>query len=228
LKALILAAGKGERMRPLTERTPKPLLKVGGKPLIVHTIERLRASGITDFLVNLAYLGEQISDYLGDGAGLGVSIEYSYEPYPLEVGGAIARALGYLGDEPFIMANADVWSDYNFQTLIEKPLRPQELARLLMVQNPDFHQKGDFVLTESGRLNRAGEGSPDTCTYSGMALMNPALIAEYPLQREKFALLEVLHHAIDRGALGGEFYSGEWQDIGTPERLSRLNEQLSD
>jgi len=214
-------------MRPLTEHTPKPLLKAGGKALIVHTIERLRASGISDFLVNLAYLGEQISDYLGDGAGLGVSIDYSYEPYPLEVGGAIARALDYLGDEPFILANADVWSDYSFQTLIEKPLRPQELARLLMVQNPDFHQKGDFVLTESGQLIHAVEGSPGTCTYSGMALMSPALIAEYPLQREKFALLEVLHHAIDKDALAGEFYSGEWQDIGTPERLNKLNKQLS-
>jgi len=228
LKALILAAGKGERMRPLTEHTPKPLLKAGGKALIVHTIERLRASGITDVLVNLAYLGEQISAYLGDGASLGVSIDYSYEPYPLEVGGAIARALDYFSGEPFILANADVWSDYSFQTLIENPLRPQELARLLMVQNPDFHPKGDFVLTESGRLTRAGEGSSDTCTYSGMALISPALIAEYPLRREKFALLEVLHHAIDKDALAGEFYSGEWQDIGTPERLNELNEQLGD
>jgi len=226
LKALILAAGKGERMRPLTERTPKPLLKAGGKALIVHTIERLRAAGITDILVNLAYLGEQISDYLGDGTDLGVSINYSHEPYPLEVGGAIARALDHLGGEPFILVNADVWSDYSFQTLIEKPLRPQELARLLMVRNPDFHQKGDFVLTESGRLARAGEGSSDSCTYSGMALMSPDLIAKYPLQREKFALLEVLLHAIDKEALAGEFYSGEWQDIGTPERLSMLNEQL--
>jgi len=225
---MILAAGKGERMRPLTEHAPKPMLKAGGKPLIVHTIERLRASGITEFLVNLAYLGEQISDYLGDGTGLGVSIAYSCEPYPLEVGGAIARALDFLGDEPFILANADVWSDYSFHSMIEKPLGPQQLARLLVVQNPGFHQGGDFVLTESGLLSRAEEGSSDTCTYSGMALISPALIAEYPLQREKFALLEVLLYAIDKGALAGEFYSGEWQDIGTPERLNKLNEQLSD
>ncbi len=222
---MILAAGEGRRMRPLTDNTPKPLLEVGGKSLIQHQIERLKAAGIEDMLINLAYLGEQIEAYLGDGSALGVNLTYSTEPYPLETGGAISKAMDYLGASSFILANADVWSDFDYSNLLSQPLvSSNSLARLVMVRNPGFHKTGDFALDRDGLLRLAGEGTDGGAyTYSGMALMSPALISEYPERREKFPLREVFDRAINRGQIEGVVHSGAWRDIGTPERLRELD-----
>ncbi len=222
---MILAAGLGKRMSPLTDHTPKPMLPVGGHPLIHYQIERLRAAGVNKLLINLAYLGEQIRAYVGSGERYGLEVEYSTEPFPLETGGAIARALDYLGREPFILANADVWSDFDYTQLISRGLRDGEAAHLVMVPNPNFHSGGDFAVADSGLLT-LGEDGGQSCTYSGMALMSPSLIADYPQKREKFALREVFDLAIAQQQLSAQVHLGEWRDIGSPERLHELDTAL--
>src|SRR5690554_1322861 len=170
---MILAAGLGKRMRPLTDQTPKPLLTVAGKPLLQYHLESLASAGVTNVIINLAYLGEQIRAFVGDGDRFGLAVTYSPEPEPLETGGAIAHALPLLGDAPFLLINADVWCDYPPTQLARAPLPPHCLGRLLLVPNPDFHPHGDFTLTETGLLGHSWPKIPDEqrLTFAGLSLL---------------------------------------------------------
>lgn len=225
---MIFAAGRGERMAELTRTKPKPLLEVAGKPLIDYTVRNLRDAGICDLVVNVAYLGEQIQEYLGDGSRFGVQIVYSEEAYPLETGGAISRALPLLGEQPFLIVNADVWTDYPFQHLLDYQFSSDELGHLVMIPNPPHVPTGDFYLNESCLLQSEGSNVAQTrFTYSGIALLHPALVAQYPERREKFPLGEVFRAAIKNGQLSGEVFRGQWRDIGTPERLKELQEDVA-
>lgn len=217
MRAMILAAGRGERMRPLTDRVPKPLLAVGGKPLIVHLIEGLRRGGIADIVINVAYLASLIEAELGDGAALGVRITYSREPDgPLETGGGIHRALPLLSD-PFLVVNGDIWTDYPFAQL---PRDIRGKAHLVLVDNRPHHPAGDFVLAGNRVVADAGV----RLTYSGIGVYRPALFA--PMQAGRFPLAPLLRAAMATGDVSGEHYCGGWEDVGTPERLRALDDAL--
>lgn len=220
IRAMILAAGRGERMRPLTDHTPKPLLPVAGKPLIQYQVEALARAGVRQLVINHAHLGGQIVDYLGDGGAWGVSISYSAEPAgALETGGGIFRALPLLGDGPFWVVNADVWTDYPF---IPPPLAADALAHLVMVDNPAHHARGDFVLSDSGWLQDA---DGERLTYSGIGVYRPELFAG--CTAEAFPLAPLLRGAMAEGRVSGEYFAGRWTDVGTPERLQELDAQLT-
>jgi len=221
---MILAAGLGQRMRPLTDHTPKPMLPVADKPLILYHIERLRTLGVKELVINIAHLGHKIRQYLGDGSQLGVSIYYSEEAEPLETAGAIHQALNQLGAEPFLLINGDVWSDYSLLPLRNEQLPVDVLGQLLLVPNPEYREAGDFSLRDGVVCQR--EANEAGYTFSGISLMRPQLIADYPHCRSRFALREVFDWAIAQGRLRGEVYSGRWWDVGTPERLAALDAQL--
>jgi MurNAc alpha-1-phosphate uridylyltransferase len=221
MKAMILAAGRGERMRPLTDHTPKPLLPAGGKPLIVWHIERLAAAGFSELAINHAHLGRQIEAALGDGARWGVSIAYSDEGVALETAGGIANALALLGAEPFMVVNGDVYCDYDFARLKALNLG-DDLAHLVLVPNPEHHGKGDFSL-EHGRVTDGGE---HRFTFSGIGLYRPELFADIP-PGTPAKLAPLLRAAMAQGKVGGELFTGRWLDIGTPERLAELDAELS-
>lgn len=219
---MILAAGRGNRMRPLTDDTPKPLLKVGGKPLIVWHLENLARAGFRDIVINHAHLGSQIEETLGDGSQWNVAIRYSAEGTALETAGGIAKALPLLGTEPFLVVNGDVFVDMDF-ALLGQSLTTGKLAHLVMVDNPPQHPQGDFVF-EDGRLSL--EGAP-RLTFSGVAVYHPALFRDIvPGQVAKLAPL--LQKAITQGLASAEHYHGAWHDIGTPDRLYELDRQLTD
>jgi N-acetyl-alpha-D-muramate 1-phosphate uridylyltransferase len=223
MRAMILAAGRGERMRPLTDHTPKPLLAVGGKPLIVWHIERLAQAGFKQLVINHAYLGQQIEDTLGDGARWGVSIQYSPEKTALETAGGIAKAIHLLTDDgknyaPFLVVNGDVFTEVDFASA---RLQPNILAHLVMVDNPPQHPNGDFCL-QDGLLQAEGEAK---LTFSGIGIYAPSLFKEVEVgQPAKLAPL--LKHAMAQGLVTGEHYQGVWHDIGTPERLMELDALL--
>jgi MurNAc alpha-1-phosphate uridylyltransferase len=213
---MILAAGRGERMRPLTDTTPKPLLRIGGQTLIEHHIHALVRAGITELVINHAHLGEQIAHALGDGSAYGVAIQYSPEgEAALETGGGIFKALPLLGEAPFLVMNADIWTDFDYAGL---PQDIDALAHLVMVDNPPQHPGGDFSLSE-GRLSRQG---PAMLTYSGMGIYRPELFAD--CTPGAFPLAPLLRAAMDEGRVTGEHFTGSWFDIGTPERLADVNE----
>ncbi len=207
-------------MRPLTDAVPKPLLKVGGKPLILYHIEALRRAGIIDLVINHAYLGEAIVNFLGDGGDFGVNIVYSAEASALETGGGIFKALRYLDGSPFIIVNGDIWTDYDFSQLKESPVKK---AHLIMVKNPEHHPGGDFVLQSDTRLLHCAE-SQDRLTYSGIALIDPGLFDS--CQIERFPLGPLLKSAMAQQWVTGEQYNGVWIDIGTPQRLVELGRRL--
>lgn len=218
MKAMILAAGRGERMRPLTDHTPKPLLQVGGKPLIAWHLERLAAAGFKEIVINHAHLGSQIEAALGDGSTWGVHIQYSPEKIALETAGGIANAMHLLGDAPFLVVNGDVFTDVDFSVL---KLTAPDLAHLVMVDNPPQHAAGDFAL-RNGRL--AADGS-ERLTFSGIGIYHPKLFAGItPGEAAKLAPL--LKAAMAQGLVGGSHHLGVWHDIGTPERLQALDSQL--
>ena len=230
MKAMILAAGRGERMRPLTDHTPKPLLKVGGKPLIVWHLERLAKAGFKEIVINHAHLGKQIEQALGNGAQWGLSIQYSPEKIALETAGGIANALHLLGSEPFLVVNGDIYTDFDFTVLTPSPLMGegggegeihQNLAHLVLVNNPPQHPNGDFAIQE-GMLKNTGT---QMLTFSGVGVYHPDLFAEVVIgQPAKLAPL--LRKAIDNSAATAEYYQGVWHDIGTPERLAELDKTL--
>lgn len=228
MKAMILAAGLGNRMRPLTDHTPKPLLCAGGKPLIEYHLENVRRAGIREVIINLAYLGEKIRAFLGDGQQFGVNITYSTEPEPLETGGAILHALDLLGADPFLLINGDVWCDLDLAPFSQHSLTETQLGHLLLVPNPDFHPHGDFALSSSGLLHDDPEKNhPQRFTFGGISLLKPELIAQYPDKRQKFPLVEALRRAIKNAQLTGQIHQGHWSDVGTPARLQTLENYLS-
>ena len=219
MKAMILAAGRGERMRPLTDHTPKPLLTVGGKPLIVWHLERLAKAGFKEVVINHAHLGEQIEEVLGDGSVWGLTIQYSPETIALETAGGIANTLPLLGEAPFLVVNGDVFTEIDFGAL---QLLSPNLAHLVMVDNPPQHPDGDFVL-DSGKV--ADQGN-QKFTFSGVGIYHPALFVDVE-QGQAAKLAPLLRLAMAKGLVTGEYYQGVWHDIGTPERLSFLDKQLS-
>lgn len=220
MKAMLLAAGRGERLRPITDQIPKALVEAGGKPLIGWHLERLARAGFREAVINVSHLGERIVERLGDGRGYGLRLSYSRERERLETAGGIANALPLLGAEPFLLVNADVYCECDFSQLMKVKLG-ERLAHLVLVPNPPHKEKGDFSL--SGGL--AGDGPGPRYTYSGVALMKPALVA--PVKPgDKAPLAPLLYDAARRGRLGGELYEGLWQDVGTIERLAELEAQL--
>lgn len=215
MKAMLLCAGRGERMRPLTDSVPKPLLSVAGKPLVEYHLERLAQAGVTEIVINHAWLGEQIESTLGDGSQWGVSISYSEEQTALETAGGIIKALPLLDDAPFIVVNGDVWCDYPFAKLIN--LQPEK-AHLVLVANPEHHRGGDFALSKDGLLTEQGA---EKFTFAGLSVMQPTLFDG--LEVGKQALAPLLRKAISEGQVSGELYCGDWVDVGTPQRLRELD-----
>lgn len=220
MKAMILAAGRGERMRPLTDHTPKPLLPVADKPLIVHTINQLVSAGYTDIVINHARFGQQIVDKLGVGKALGANIAYSSEgDEPLETAGGIINALPLLGNEPFLVVNGDIATDFPFVDLRNINV---DLAHIVLIDNPPHNPKGDFALENSGNVSEIG----DNClTFSGIGLYHPDLFKDIPPGKSKLAPL--IRKAMATNQVTGQYYQGFWMDIGTPERLKELDIRLS-
>ena len=217
---MILAAGRGERLRPLSDRLPKPLLPAGGKPLVAWLLERLARAGVHEVVMNVSHLGEQIEARLGNGAAFGLAIAYSREAQPLESAGGIAQARALLGEAPFLLANADVYSDFDLGTLRARALG-NNLAHLVLAPNPAHHPGGDFSLADG----RAGNAPAPRYTYTGMALIDPALVA--PVRAgAKAPLAPLLRAAADAGRLSGELHAGLWRDIGTAERLAEIDQLL--
>lgn len=219
MRAMILAAGKGERMRPLTLTTPKPLISVAGVPLIEYHLRALARAGFKEVVINHAWLGEKIEAHLGTGEQFGLNIQYSVESQPLETGGGIYQALKYLGDAPFILVNGDIWTDYDFSAL-RKPLTG--LAHLVLMDNPEHHVEGDFSLQqEQVTLPQAG----NSLTYSGIAVLHPQLFAD--CVGGAFRLAPLLRQAIAQGQVSGEHFAGHWIDVGTQERLAAAEALLA-
>nr|VFJ68379.1 MAG: MurNAc alpha-1-phosphate uridylyltransferase [Candidatus Kentron sp. FW] len=234
MKAMILAAGRGERMRPLTDTVPKPLLRAGDRPLIVHLIEQLVREGYTDLTINHAYLGACIENALGDGQKFGARIRYSREqPGAFDTGGGIRNALPLLGSDPFLVVNGDIRMDYPFSQLADKPRRG--LAHLVLVANPSHNTKGDFGLLlpehrgavrdtpvplDKPRVGLVSNHEGERLTFSGLGVYRPGLFLDW--KPGNFPLGQVLRRAAEKGQVTGERYAGEWQDIGTPERLRKL------
>lgn len=225
MKAIVLAAGKGERMQPLTLETPKPLLEAGGKSLIRHQVEKLAAAGFSDLVINLAWLGEQVEAALGDGRDFGVTITWSREGEPLETAGGIIHALSLLEagtpGQAFASVNSDIWTDYPFAALPDIDGRDLQ-AHLVLVDNPEHHPDGDFVL-EDGRVREGGDDE-QKLTFSGIAVYHPTLFAG--IAPGKHPLAPLLKKAMAEGRVSGEYYGGQWFDIGTPERLQALDRLL--
>jgi MurNAc alpha-1-phosphate uridylyltransferase len=219
---MLLAAGRGERLRPLTDTIPKALVEAGGKPLIGWHLERLAAAGFREAVINVSHLGERIVERIGDGARYGLRLRYSRERERLETAGGIANALGLLGMQPFLLVNADVYCECNFSTLRNVQLG-NRLAHLVLVPNPPHRAKGDFSL--SG--DTVGDEPGPRYTYAGVAVLKPALV-EPVKAGEKAPLAPLLYAAAARGLLGGELYEGLWQDVGTVERLAELEKYLSE
>lgn len=218
MKAMILAAGRGERMRPLTDYTPKPLLRLAGKRLIEYHIEGLVKAGYKEIVVNHAWLGKQIADALGDGSRYGANIQYSPEgKQALETGGGIFKALPLLGGETFLVVNGDIWTDYPFAKL---PRQIQGLAHLVLVDNPTHHPQGDFVL-QHGLVHN---GNGNRLTFSGLGIYRPQLLAG--CTPGVFSIVPLLREAMVQKAITGEHYRGCWRDIGTPQRLEEFDRGL--
>lgn len=226
MKAMLLAAGYGKRLAPLTLKKPKPMLEVAGKPLLQHHIERLAACGIRDLVINTSWLAEQIEDYFGDGFQFGVSINWSREPQPLETGGGIAKALDLLGHQPFLLVNGDVWTDFPLDSLSAQRVADNKSAWLLLVNNPEHNPKGDFALSDGLVTNTLSA----KYTFGGISVIRPQLLSDYiqtnPSQ-ESFPLRDVLLPAIEAGKVMGAVYHGKWCDVGTVERYQALNNSLA-
>jgi MurNAc alpha-1-phosphate uridylyltransferase len=220
MKAMILAAGRGERLRPLTDTLPKPLVRAGGKALLDWHLERLAAAGFREAVVNVSHLGEQIIAHAGDGGRWGISLAWSREAAPLETAGGIAQARALLGEAPFLLVNADIYCEFDFSPLKSLPLK-NNLAHVVLVPNPAHRAEGDFSLRDGAVGNT---GSP-RYTYAGIALVSPALV-DGVAPGTKAPLAPLLRAAADAGRLGGELYRGRWTDVGTPARHAELENML--
>jgi MurNAc alpha-1-phosphate uridylyltransferase len=219
MKAMILAAGRGERLRPLTDKTPKPLIKVAGKSLIEYHLQNLSAAGFKEIVINTAWLAEKIHQQLGDGANYGVTIQYSDEGEALETAGGIINALPLLGKKPFLVVNGDIWCDFDFSTLPE--LNNSTQAHLVLVNNPDHNKKGDFAL-QDGLIKNTGK---PMYTFSGIGIYSASFFAEQ--QPGPLPLAPIIRNKCENGLVSGQYYNGEWTDIGSIERLQELEKQLS-
>lgn len=220
MKAMILAAGRGERLRPLTDSIPKPLIEVGGQALLGRHLERLAQSGFTHAVINVSHLAGQITGRFGDGSAAGIRIDWSHEAAPLETAGGIAQARALLGPEPFLLVNADIWCDYAFSTLRGMDLG-RRLSHLVLVANPPQHPAGDFSL--AGGV--VGNAPSPRYTYAGIAVISPQLVAGIAAGR-KAPLAPLWRAAAERGEVSGELHEGHWSDVGTLERLSALKARL--
>lgn len=218
-KAMLLAAGRGKRLKPLTDTVPKPLLKIGSKSLIEQNIEKLKASGIEEVVINVSYRAKQIIEHVGDGKRYGLKITFSYEPKsPLGTGGGILQALRLLGDEPFILLSSDIWTEYPFEQL---SLSADRKAHLVMVENPHFHPKGDYALLSTGLLDPSTEPK---YTYGNIAVIAPSLFeGSVP---GVFPLADLFLQAMEKKKISGEVYHGKWFNVGTVEELKRLKQFL--
>jgi len=221
MKAMLLAAGRGERLRPLTDRTPKALVPVGGKPLIAWHLERLAASGCREAVINVSHLAQQIVDYVGDGKRFGMRVAYSREAEPLETAGGIAQALPLLGEPPFLLVNADIYCEVDFRALLRLALGSL-VAHLVLVPNPPHRAQGDFSL----RFGSVGNTGEPRYTYSGVAVMSPQLVKTVK-RGDKAPLAPLLRSGADERRISGEVFDGLWQDVGTAERLAELESQLA-
>lgn len=217
MKVMILAAGRGERLRPLTDTIPKPMIKVDGKPLLGHLMTSLVKQGFKEFIVNHAHLGEQITNFLGDGRQWGVNIQFSEEE-GLETGGGIHFALPLLGSEPFLVINGDIWTDFPFSQLAERPITKK--AHLVLVNNPSHHQEGDFLL--KNELVNETEGVK--LTFSGISVLTPDLFSR--CKPGKFPLAPILREAVSQNQVSGQSYQGKWADVGSIERLDALRKSV--
>ena len=220
MRAMILAAGRGERLRPLTDETPKPLIKVAGKSLIEYHLENLADAGFKEIIINTAWLAEKIHQQLGDGSSYGVSIQYSDEGTALETAGGIINALPLFGNEPFLVVNGDTWCDFDFKKLPE--LKPGIQAHLILVDNPEHNGKGDFCL-QHGLIKNSGECM---LTYSGIGIYSAAFFAEQ--QAGALPLAPILRKKCDEDLVSGQYHEGLWTDVGTIGRLQELERQLSE
>lgn len=218
MKAMLLAAGRGTRMLPLTKDKPKCLLEVAGQTLIEYHLFALAKAGIREVVINAAYWATLIQQALGDGSRYGLRIEYSIEAQPLETGGGIMKALPLLGDTPFLVVNTDIWTDYPYQQLLNQP---EKMIHLVMVDNPDYDPEGDFYLQQNILNMTTGK----CLTYSGIGVFRPQLFANYKV--EIFSLREPLLAALNQNVATGEHYQGQWYDIGTPKRLAKLQTKLT-
>ena len=213
---MILAAGYGKRLRPLTDHTPKPLVSIGGKPLIVHHLEKIAQTGIKEVVINLGHLGSKIPEALGNGDTWGLSIQYSEEgPDPLETGGGMAKALPLLGSETFLLVNGDVWCDLDFSS-IPRSLESNDQSLLYLVQQPEWRERGDFSLVNG----RVVESESPQYLYAGIALYHPSILEGAKV--EKFSIVPRLKQAIASDRVAGILHLGEWDDVGTPERLHAI------
>ena len=217
MKAMLLAAGRGERMQSYTDALPKPLLPIGSQTLIEHNLEKLKQAGVTEVVINVSYRAKQIIEKLGDGQRFGLKITYSYEPEkPLGTGGGIFQALKFLGDEPFLVLSSDIWTDYDFSRLFEKTSID---GHLILVDNPAYNLKGDYALLESGCLS--AERSPKL-TYASFGVMHPRLFDG--CQPGYYSMITLLEKAMLSASVTGEIYRGEWFNVGTPEELKKLRD----
>ena len=220
MKAMILAAGRGERLRPLTDRMPKALVDAGGKPLLAWHLERLQRAGVREVVINVSHLASQITERFGNGAEYGLAVRWSHEPQALETAGGIAQALELLGAAPFLLVNADIWCDYEFSGLRNHKLG-SHLAHLVLVPNPPHHLKGDFSLDGAA----VGSGPAPRYTYAGIAVLSPEIVRGIR-PGDKAPLGPMLIAAAARGEVTGELHQGVWRDIGTAERLAALQAML--
>lgn len=233
MKALIFAAGLGERMRPLTDHTPKPLIEAGGKPLIVWHLEKLATLGVRDVVINTSWLADRFPEALGDGERWGMRIHYLYEgDTPLETGGGMLNARPLLGEAPFLLVNGDIWTDFDFARL---PREPQGLAHLVMIDPPGYATHGDFALNLAGHVRRDGGRR---LTYAGIGVYRASLLDDWPRHvddqagvtangRPRFRLAPILRAHMDADEIHGEHHPGCWTDVGTPQRLADLEATLS-
>ena len=221
MKAMILAAGLGSRLQPLTKTVPKPMLLVCGKPLLQWHIERLVRAGVREVVVNTSWLGEQIQDYFGTGVDFGITITWSSEAEPLETGGGIFKALHLFGDDPFILMSADIWTDFPLERFLKKNIDSPLSAHLVLVKNPEHNNGGDFSLENY----IVGYGQ-ERYTYSGISIVSSQLFNSLKITSEVFPLREVLQPAISSGRVSGEIYTGDWCDVGTIGRYNNLNKRL--
>jgi len=226
MRAMILAAGRGNRMRPLTDHTPKPLLEVNGRPLIIHLLQSLSHAGFAEIIINLGHLSEKIERYLGNGAQFNVKLHYSYEDPVLETGGGIAKVLPWLQQDkhsPFLVVSGDIYTDYPFEKIkatAEQRMHTSTLAHLVLVDNPPHHLKGDYALCPDGRVNDMGG---PLYNFAGIGVYRAELFKDCP--KGSFRLPDLFKKAFATQGVTGEYYAGKWFNIGTPEQLKQVNEQ---